>query len=213
MVVVTGREPSVLVAVADALSQRGTRARVAAVDEDLFECIYDTSAKAVVVVDALPHLEGGAEPPALDFAWADVLRAARSPKRPRVVLCTARTDGPEARDLRRSGIAYVIVQAATLVTAIELGVTPGQTVHLARDLPIPDLGLTPFGTLIDAVVRACDAPELAGRIVDVRQSSWADVVAGLGARPKTASRTMTNVLRWLGRPAVTSLPAPQSGAR
>lgn len=214
MIVVMGREPSVLVGLADRLRSRDISARVLADGESLFDVVWEHGARAVVVVDALPSLAGN-EPHCAPADWDEVLRVARGPKRPRVVWCTARADDEGGARLRRSGIPYVTVRTGTLVSSADLGLDDvrGRTVHLARDLPVPDSGLTPLGELLDALSEAT-ATERAGHVYEVRHAgrdAWAKVIEQLGGRPKPTARTMARVMSWVGARAL--LEVPSRGSR
>jgi hypothetical protein len=177
-------------------------------DEDLTQLDWNgETARTIVVVDALPHL-GAREASATSAPWSDVVRVARGPKRPRVVLCTARSESAEAKELRKSGIAFVLVRTGTLVLSRDLGLenAQGRTVHVVRDLPVPELGLTPLDELASALADACVDPSLAGRVLDVRHTSagaWLEVVRSFGAKPKPTSRMMARFFGFFGRPALT----------
>lgn len=210
MIVVMGREPSVLVGLADRLRSRDISARVLADGESLFDVVWEHGARAVVVVDALPSLAGN-EPHCAPADWDEVLRVARGPKRPRVVWCTPRPESDPGVRLRRSGIAYTTVRAGALVSSHDLGLgdVQGRTVHLAKDLPVPDAGLTALGTLIETLVEASTTPRL-GHAFDVRLAgagAWPKLVEALGGRPKPTTRTMARVMSWVGARALVALPS------
>lgn len=210
MIVVMGREPSVLVGVTDRLRSRGLPARALADAEDLFDVVWQEGGHTLVVVDSLPRV-AGPEPPATPLPWDEVLRVARGPKRPRVVWCTPRPESDPGVRLRRSGIAYTTVRAGALVSSHDLGLgdVQGRTVHLAKDLPVPDAGLTALGTLIETLVEASTTPRL-GHAFDVRLAgagAWPKLVEALGGRPKPTTRTMARVMSWVGARALVALPS------
>lgn len=207
MVVITGREPSVLVALTDELARRGAKAQLLVEPEALYEQVRDTHARAIVVVDALPRfVDGTAQPPDDTHAVPldEVLRVARSPGRPRVVVCTSKPD--RLRALRKSGLAYTTVVAGALITAHDLGLSgvEGKTVHLASGLSVPDVGLTPLGELTSALADACTSDEV-GKTITVRHAggdAWSSVVASFGAKVRVTSKTLASVAGWFGRPAL-----------
>lgn len=205
MVVVLGREPEVLVGLAEGLRSRDLASRVLADGESLFDVVWEHGAKAIVAVDALPRL-GGAHPGGAPIAWDEVLRAARSPKRPRVVFCTAHPEDPSGARLRSAGVGYVTVHAGTLVRAAELGLDGirGRTVHVAKDLRVPDGGVTLFDALIETLVEATVTP-LLGHVFDARfvgDGAWPKVIERLGGRPRATSRTLARVMSWVGARAL-----------
>lgn len=209
MIVVMGREPSVLVGLADRLHSRDLAARVLAGGENLFDVAWDHGASVVVAVDALPRVgNGGARSAPID--WDELLRVARGPKRPRIVWCTAHPESEPGARLRKSGVGYVTVRAGTLVRAADLSVgdVRGRTIRIARDIAVPDAGLTPLGELLDALAEATTTAKL-GHVFDVRHTgpdAWSEVIAQLGGRPKVTARPLARMLSWVGAPALLELP-------
>jgi hypothetical protein len=209
--VITGREPSVLVALTDELAGRGASAQLLVDPETLYETVRDNDARAIVVVEALPRfVDGGTSAPsssAPEAAWDEVVRVARSPRRPRIIVCTSRPDSPQLRKLRKSGLQYTLVAAGSLIAAHDLGLlgVGGKTVHLANDLPVPDLGLTSLVELVSNLADACLRDDTAGKTIAVRHTgtrAWPCVVSSFGAKVNVTSKTFANVAALFGRPAV-----------
>lgn len=204
--IVMGRDLSVLVGVADRQRARGVDARVLGDGESLLESFWEREDDVVVVVDALDRLDA-VESEREPVDWDAVVRLAKGPRRPRVVWCTSQPKSEQGARLRKSGVAYTIVHAGMLVCAHELGLgdVEGRTVHVLRDLPVPDCGLTPLPCLLEAIEDAV-ASEHLGHTFDARitgPDAWARVIEALGGRPKVGSRAVARMMGWVGRPVLT----------
>jgi len=199
MLLVTGADQAVLDRVCRSLAGQPLD-RAHHID---FDRAWRARATTLLHIEELPRL--GGPPPAAPQPLVDLIEAAEAPSVRRILLVTGRDDlDDDLRRLRRSGAPYLVLRPPPL-----LEIDPVRAAVEGRRILVPEevarLASTslPVDALVEAIRAALADPDDVGRVTAIDPSestSWLDLLAASGARPRVVGRWRAQLGHWLGQP-------------